>query len=76
MHRSEIKESVLAGMRRVASGKLLNQHWHGGGVLEGEWKNMKDVSSEPLYEEFRPLKARCHTIKVTLIWQMLFPRPL
>lgn len=30
MHRSEIKESVLAGIRRVASAKLLNQHWHGG----------------------------------------------
>lgn len=32
MHTGEIKGSVLVGMRRVASAKLLNQHWHGGGV--------------------------------------------
>lgn len=32
MHRSEIKGSVWVGMRRVASAKLLNQHWHGGGA--------------------------------------------
>lgn len=43
MHRSEIKESVLAGIRRVASAKLLNQHWHGGGVLEEGWKSMRQA---------------------------------
>lgn len=32
MHRNEIKGSVLVGMRRVASAKLLNQQWHEGGV--------------------------------------------
>lgn len=29
------------------------------------WDRQRDVCSELLYKEFRPLKARCHTIKVS-----------
>lgn len=47
--------------------------WKEGGRA---WDRQRDICSELLYEEFRPLKARCHTIKAALIWQMLFPRPL
>lgn len=46
---------------------------------EGEWKSMRQAErclQWASLSRIQPLKARCHTIKVALIWQMLFPRPL
>jgi len=57
----------------MASAKQLNQQL---AQRRNSGDSQRDACTELPYEEFRLLKTRCHTIKVALIRQMLFSRPI